>query len=271
MKNGLMIVLLLITLLLSCIDKPNYKFLADSQYKNKNYKMAISMYTKQISTNDSDLAYSYKMRAMCYYYIGELDSAISDIDSSILYKKDNIENLSIKGLILKKQQRLHDALDVYSTILYVDSDNIEALNSFAILSGKIGDHALAFKCYNKILNIDSTNYIVLCNRATLYKDLGYTDLSIIDCERALIYNPNYSNAYFILAVNNVLQKRYLQALSHFDKANELAPNDTQILKARGMAHIKMKELNKACNDFELLSKLGSKEATLFLKKYCNKQ
>lgn len=232
--------------------------------------MAISMYTKQIANNDSSLYYLYKMRAMCYYNIGELDAAISDIDSSIFYKQDNIEILSIKGLILKQQQKLHDASDIYATILQIDSNNVEALNSFAIISQKIGDHALALKSYSKIIDMDSNNYVVLCNRAALYKDLGYSDLSIIDCENALKHNPNYSNAYFILGVNSVQKKQYTKALSHFDKANNLAPDDTQILTARGMTYIKLKEPNKACNDFELSSKLGSYEANAYFKKYCQK-
>lgn len=83
----------------------------------------------------------------------------------------------------------------------------------------------AIVCYTKAIEMDPENHIFFCNRAAAYTHLKDYRNSVLDCERAIAINPNYSKAYSRLGTSLFYQGNYQRAVDAFTKACELDPSN----------------------------------------------
>lgn len=83
----------------------------------------------------------------------------------------------------------------------------------------------AIACYTKAIEMDPKNHIYFCNRAAAYTHLKDYRNSVLDCERAIAINPNYSKAYSRLGTSFFYQENYQRAVDAFTKACELDPTN----------------------------------------------
>lgn len=86
-------------------------------------------------------------------------------------------------------------------------------------------HKEAIACYTKSIELDAENAIYFANRAAAHIHLKDFSSAVIDCERAVVINPNYSKAYFRLGTALFYQENYSRAVDSFSKACELDPDN----------------------------------------------
>lgn len=83
----------------------------------------------------------------------------------------------------------------------------------------------AIAYYTKAIELEPENAIFFANRAAAHTHLkGYND-AVIDCERAIIINPDYSKSYSRLGTALFYQENYARAVDAFTKACELDPDN----------------------------------------------
>lgn len=70
----------------------------------ENYQEAVDYYTKSINLNNFG-PYGYFRRAQCWYHLGDMTKAVSDLDISVSLGLSKQDEESLRSLILKKMDR----------------------------------------------------------------------------------------------------------------------------------------------------------------------
>ncbi|KAG5498036.1 hypothetical protein GH5_02833 [Leishmania sp. Ghana 2012 LV757] len=83
----------------------------------------------------------------------------------------------------------------------------------------------AIAYYTKAIELESNNAVFFANRAAAHTHLKDYNNAIIDCERAIIINPDYSKSYSRLGTALFYQENYSRAVDAFTKACELDPDN----------------------------------------------
>ncbi|KAG5472493.1 hypothetical protein LSCM1_03892 [Leishmania martiniquensis] len=83
----------------------------------------------------------------------------------------------------------------------------------------------AIAYYTKAIELESNNAVFFANRAAAHTHLKDYNNAIIDCERAIIINPEYSKSYSRLGTALFYQENYSRAVDAFAKACELDPEN----------------------------------------------
>ncbi|KAG5189282.1 heat shock protein 40 like protein [Tribonema minus] len=102
----------------------------DAEYKNKDYRAAIAMYTKGIEAAGADAAAAsplYGNRAAARMMILQYAQAIEDCDSAIAADPSNFKAFFRKASALKKAGRFAEAIKAYSLALARDPNNAAQL------------------------------------------------------------------------------------------------------------------------------------------------
>ncbi|KAG5498774.1 hypothetical protein JKF63_03062 [Porcisia hertigi] len=84
----------------------------------------------------------------------------------------------------------------------------------------------AIAYYTKAIELESENAVFFANRAAAHTHLKDYNNAIIDCERAIIINPEYSKSYSRLGTALFYQENYSRAVDAFTKACELDPDNS---------------------------------------------
>jgi tetratricopeptide (TPR) repeat protein len=141
---------------------------------------------------------------------------------------------------------------------------------------------------SKDVNFDNNEYEAQrCYELALHKfKLNDFFAAILDCDKAIEINPNYSEAYSlrgsakyyvtflnirnkrklipdimerIKSEHNIeeLRKEYFDPLNDFNKAIEINPNDALTLRERAILKIETKDFEGSLNDLELVVKIDA--------------
>ncbi|CCW68127.1 unnamed protein product [Phytomonas sp. Hart1] len=81
----------------------------------------------------------------------------------------------------------------------------------------------AIAYYTKAIELEPENAIFFANRAAAHTHLKDYSSAIIDCEHAIVINPNYSKSFSRLGTALFYQENYTRAADAFSKACELDP------------------------------------------------
>ena len=71
--------------------------------------------------------------------------------------------------------------------------------------------AEALECYSKAIELDFNDPILYSNRSLMHSNLNEFDLALIDADKAIEINPNYSKAY-------LRRGKALEGLGRIDEA-----------------------------------------------------
>ncbi len=91
--------------------------------------------------------------------------------------------------------------------------------------------AEALECYSKAIELDSKDPILYSNRSLMHSNLNEFDLALIDADKAIEINPNYSKAY--LRRGKALEGlgRIEEALNTYHSGLEKDNNNVQLMDA----------------------------------------
>ena len=87
-------------------------------------------------------------------------------------------------------------------------------------------------------------------------------------EAIQISQPEAYQLFFFRGNTYLAQKNYEQAIEDFNTLLEMRPRHKSGLNQRGLAYIGLDEKDQACNDFAEADKLGSREGTFNIDRYC---
>jgi tetratricopeptide (TPR) repeat protein len=145
--------------------------------------------------------------------------------NAIFLRKNAPEPWANKAISRYYQNKFDDALyHIKKAIsLSVQKDKVLFFNEGIILF-KLQNYVESIKSFNNALSIDSAYSEAISSKAASLITLGCKEESFNLLHKALEHNPNNYNAYYNLGVIYEEDKKYPQALLHYNRSIELNAN-----------------------------------------------
>ena len=246
-----------------------YQGVADSEFLDGNYEVALGYYNKAISVdpNDPDL-YMYRGRIK-YKYLNDSKGGLEDCDKAIELDPTNAENYSKRGVL--KSLYFSDykgALADYNKAIELDPTNAEFYGRRAgLLYNDLNNVSAALKSLDQAIKYDPTNSEYYVKRAGIkryyFRD---TQGALEDLEKAIKIRVNDADLYSIMGDIKLSDvKDYPGALEAYTKAIELDPSVAEWYNKRG--YIRDRYLNHysaAMADYNKAIELESSEPLYYL-------
>ena len=276
----------------SCIKKREK--IAYSNYKNGDFRGAISEFTKEIKLNPSSKNFFYRGKA--YAALGNYDSAINDYLKAIelrakreyfyklaeaQYKNKDLMNAKanytklIRTDLTKTKYISYKAYYERGKIHYELGQNKRAIKDFnktlEIYPGHVKSKEMIsllvneknnseFNQRNKINKKDTKNFY-LSGLSKVEKN-NYQG-AINDFTKAIEINPKDSDAFYERGLSKAFLKDEKGAIDDFTKAIEINPKDSDAFYERGLSKAFLKDEKGAIDDFTKAIKINPKESNFF--------
>ena len=164
-------------------------------------------------------------RASLYAELEQWDKAEEDYTTILYIEMDNEEALYRRGLIrLERGDSIAARID-FETILKNNSISAKARLGIAALLKKSHDYVMAAEMYTQVLKGNSENKDILLKRAEVYYLDGKYSKAITDINKSIYIDPEYPMAYMIRGRIRYSQLDNPAALKDFQKAKELGFNE----------------------------------------------
>lgn len=221
---------------------PNFikctKMLADKEFRNKNYRKALSYYNEYLSIKPGDIKVLEK--------VGDIHKALGNKKTAISYY-ERIMKINRKYFDKNVSKKLLDLRLEVGDIYFAD-----------------GDYEKAIYHYKKALVFSDSERLAE-KLAKAYIKMGDRYLNMRKYERALDYyikgislkpslgvniEKNLGEAY--VGVGEILFKKgnFNKAVKYFNKAEKFLKDDFRIYYYRGLSYLKLGKREKAVKDLE---------------------
>ena len=150
-------------------------------------------------------------------------------------KNSNLQEHMDKGDSLFDQGRYEEAITYYDEALFIDPNDVSALNNKGFALDNLGRHEEAISYYDKVLEINSTDVDALNNKGVALDNLGRYEEAITYYDKALNVDPKYVAALGNKGFDLDTLGRYQEAISYYDKVLEINSTDVGSLNGKGIA------------------------------------
>lgn len=99
--------------------------------------------------------------------------------------------------------------------------------------------------------------------AALYNQKGEREKAIETLGKGISKHSSHAQLYYNRAIFYFQDKKYAEALADLDKANQLKPNDFNILNDRGSTHRMLNNLDKAVIDYKAAILINPNQAFIY--------
>ena len=226
-------------------------------YEKKDFKSAISSYTKALELNPQNEDFFYK-RGRCYFELNKTQQAFEDFTLGIKINAFSSKIYLYRGLIFLNAKMYDEAnTDLTMAINYakVDSIRSHALTARGALRQGKHDMQGAYEDYTKALIHDSLNLMTLNNLATVLDDLNKKEEAINTLNKIIKMDSTFFGAYLNMAFQLTQAGKYKEAGPYFDKAISIAPKEPYNYNNRGYNKFKQGDIEGALKDINYSLKL----------------
>jgi tetratricopeptide (TPR) repeat protein len=168
--------------------------LAVSEFDGKRYENCLNTLNRAIEINHngelSDILYYY--RALTYLKLEQENKAICDLDTAIAFNNQKIHYRELRLELNMHSIKFNDALTDIEQILVSNPNHELALLNKGIIMQQSGEIQNAVNLYSKILTINSQNKESLYLRGMIYLQNAMADKGCVDIQ--LSANMNYKPA-----------------------------------------------------------------------------
>jgi len=195
--------------------------------ENKDFNLAIKKCNELLEKN-SENSVLYEIRAKCYQNIGQIDSAIEDLGTSISkFQGDDLNHLSElfqnRGKLFLSEKKYDEAVKDFKFTLDYRQDNSEVNFMLAQCYKKLSHNDFALVYVNKVIEAEPSNADAYNLKANILYLNGNEDEAIQSYSKALEINPDFPKAYFNRGLIYFERGEKEKAIEDFKKAIELNP------------------------------------------------
>ena len=205
---------------------------------------------KDLTAATLTLRHIYKAR-------GQMDQALGVLEEGFKNNPKNYDIISAYGMLLIEKEELDKGIEILRTGLALIDYDPDLFNYLGLGYWKKGDEERALEYYRKALELDH-------NFALAYSNLGALDYSIFlrtkkssdlarsmeHFKKAIECDPQLAIAYKGLGVCYRVAGRADAAVSVWEQALELSPEDSYLILRIGLAHLDMGNKSRALEYFE---------------------
>ena len=222
---------------LSAVDY--YKIGRDAESAGDFYK-AVEMYKSALVLNDSYYD-AVSGLAHAYYGLDEFDESLKYVFQAERLDPRNTDLMNLKGRIYLNTGELSSAKDVFSSVLEIEENNIEAEFGLAELDVASGQLVTAERRYENVLLVSPESRKALLSLVLINDDAGRMENAEVYLRKALQFYADNAFVRFIAARHYYRTENTEEALYHLQTALFLQPDflDASIL----LCEIFMEEQN----------------------------
>jgi len=194
--NRFKYILSILFLILVCSCEYENLFLINGKIESQsgNYKKAIKLFKKGLSSNPSTPKLFHFEIAKCYYGLEEYEFAETELEKVIYLDKNYSDAYWVMARIYSRKNDPEKSIKFYSKAIEI-KPNSELLASRAHIYLREGKNELALKDLNKAVHKDPTNPFALSNRGLAYIRLQKNKEAEIDLNKSIEIDPNNPYAY----------------------------------------------------------------------------
>ena len=196
------------------------------------------------------LAYMLLISGGAYGGLGDLDGAIGNYNSALLYKPDFLPALVQRALVNKSYQRYERTLDDLNNAARIAPDDPTILGERANAFENLHQPEKAIADLDHALTIKPDEPVFLSVRAEIRMNEGDFDKAAADLDRALQLKPDQPFARSARGELYLLKYDYENALHELDAAISLDPNSSSPYFTRGRVHFFRGEFPAAVTDLQ---------------------
>jgi Flp pilus assembly protein TadD len=198
-----------------------------------------------------------------------------------------VEKLSPKGLFTNKiklglatiwcivlaictinQNRIWaNSLELYNSILYKYPNVPLILNNRAIQKFENGDKDGALQDFNLAIRADSSLAMTYENRGILFGNLKRYEEAFQDYRQSIRLKPSV-RSFINRGLLSLIKCDYTAAISDFNQAILLGPNNSLAYKNRGLAYELSGQKDLGCADLQKAASFGMKDAGILMERFC---
>ncbi len=193
-----------------------------------------------------------KEQAMNYLGKGKYIEALKSASKAEECKPDDPELYKIIGLTYYKRDKMYDAIANYKKSIEIDPEYMESRMALAIVYLDLQNWDQAIEQLEVVASDDyfERPWVAYNNMGWAYFKKGDLAMARVNLKRALKINPNFCPAYCNLGELEAKQKNQRAAVTNYNKAISLCPeNYARPRFLLGVEYARMELYSKACDQF----------------------
>jgi tetratricopeptide (TPR) repeat protein len=189
-------------------------------------------------------------RAWIYANQDQPDRALADYAEAIRLSPTSAAFYLDRGVLHAQRGNSDLALQDFNTALELDSKLVQAYYRRAALFHSRGGLERAIRELTEAIQIDRKYVQAYGLRGDYLLELGEVDRAVRDFKEAININPRFAPAYIKLAELNIKQENYVEAARNFTEAIIIDPKVVANYVGRAFAHAKRDDWNEARRDYD---------------------
>lgn len=249
----------------------NYEKALDINPKKYNASYNLSLIYKDLKDYKNAIEYAqrcliispmseeiYALLSSLYELNNDLKNAVKSLEKAVLINPKEYLYYFNLGVLYSKLDKKDEAESCYKKVLEVSPKNIETLVNLASLyKTKNKNTALEYILCAYSINPYEKN--VSLNLAQIYRDLNKNKESIEVLNSLINHIPDSDEAYSLLAINYMDLGEYEKALSYYEKAISLKPDNLNYLHGKSTA---LKYFDRLDEAQKILEYVTNKDSSL---------
>ena len=223
--------------------------------RSREWKNSVTLWSATIDRYPTT-AVAYNNRAVILLGRQSLDSAYSDLNNAVKYKKDYFEAYSNLGNYYNQMKKYDAELEQYDKALSMNSSHANSLFNRGLCYAILKRYDLAIKDYETLVTLDPKNYRGYYSMGIAYKGMGRFDDAIKAYSKAIEINPMYDDAYNNRGNVYYQLANYDGAIQDYDTALKYNPNSANAYFNRSAAYTGKKNFQQALQDAQKARTLG---------------
>lgn len=222
--------------------------------KRKEYSKALEIYLGASKIFKTDKI--FLNIASLYYIMDKYEEAINTANSILNSQLYGIEAMNIKGKSLSKLKRFDEAIDLFKTLVVLES-NFSSYYNLGVTYYMSGNTYKAIEEYKNSLSINNEFASAHLNISICYFDTMQYDLSLYHINEALRLDSSMYEAYGRKGEYYRFFENYDEAIKYFELCLNINPENYQSLFGMAISlQMKEKEI-ESINYFKRFFKLYS--------------
>lgn len=236
------LLLLMLSLAFPVLAQDREKKMAKAQKLYDRGKFSTSTkFLNNCIQDDPDYSEYYFLRSFCFWYMGNSELALKDINMTIKLHPDSSKYILNRATYYYKSFEFYKATEDYKTAIPLQKNKSDSSFVMALAGGSLqvlGDTLGALIMLENAIEVDSTNSGALTNYALLLCDLNEFEKSV-NCLKRIGKNDSlYISSLMNIGYVYGVQGEYLKSIPYLDQALALSPNEPYAYNNRGYAKLK---------------------------------
>lgn len=224
---------------------------------------AVEQYT-QLLADDPSWPEPRLQRAITYSQMGEIDKALSDVDSLLAANPRHGEAFRLRGDLLLEADRPANAVEAFTKGIQQGLESAAVYTGRGAAYAKLRQWEKALADFDKGIKLRLDNPVPYKQRGVVKMETGQIQDAIEDFDRAITLKPDYWDAYMERANAYGSSGRFDVALTDLNRVLTVSPTNGRALGLRGSAQLLAGQPQKAIEDFTRALELSPREVRLLL-------